>query len=48
MSSGYLTSSGINQAVQLQKMAKGLKFRILEVEELYYLCSKYKGADLQL
>ena len=35
----------INQAVQLKKMARGLKFWILEVEGLYYLCSENKGAD---
>ena len=34
-----------NQAVQLQTMARGLKFRIQKVEELYYLCSENKGAD---
>ena len=28
-----------------QKMARGLKFWILEVEEVYYLCSENKGAD---
>ena len=33
------------QAVQLQKMARGLKFRIKKEERLYYLCSKNKGAD---
>ena len=27
------------------KMAKGLKFRIEEVEGIYYLCSENKGAD---
>ena len=27
------------------KMARGLKFRIQEVEKLYYLCSEHKGAD---
>ena len=32
-------------AVHLQKMARGLKFRILEVEGLYYPCSENKGAD---
>ena len=26
-------------------MARGLKFRIYEVEGLYYLCSENKGAD---
>ena len=34
-----------NQAVQPQKMARGLKFRIYEKEGLYYLCSENKGAD---
>ena len=37
--------SATNQAVQLQKMARGLKFQIKKVEGLYYLCSKNKGAD---
>ena len=37
--------SDTNQAVQLQKMARGLKFRILKLEGLYYLCSENKGAD---
>ena len=26
-------------------MARGLKFRITEIEELYYPCSENKGAD---
>ena len=34
-----------NRAVQPQKMARGLKFRILEEERLYYPCSENKGAD---
>ena len=34
-----------NQAVQLQKMARSLKFRILKVEGFYYLYSEKKGAD---
>ena len=34
-----------NQAVQLQKMARGLKFQIKKVEGSYYLCSENKGAD---
>ena len=39
-------SSNINQAVQPQKMARGLKFRILEeVEGLYFLCSQNKDSD---
>ena len=37
--------SDTNQAVQLQKMARGLKFQIEKVEGLYYLCSENKGAD---
>ena len=41
----FLTWSDTNQAVQLQKMARGLKFRIRKVEGLYYLCSKNKGAN---
>ena len=36
------------RGVQPQKMARGLKFRILEVEGLYYLCIENKGADLRL
>ena len=34
-----------NWAVQLQTMARGLKFRIKKVEGSYYLCSENKGAD---
>ena len=41
----FLTRSDTNQAVQLQKMARGLKFRILKVEGLYYLCGENKGPD---
>ena len=41
----FTTWSDTNQAVQLQKMARGLKFRIRKVEGLYYLCSENKGAD---
>ena len=40
------TRLGTNWAVQPQKMHRDLKFRIYEVEGLYYLCSKNKGADL--
>ena len=39
------TRSDTNQAVQSQKMARGLKFRIKKVEELCYLCSENKDAD---
>ena len=45
MSSGFPTRSDTNKAVQPQKMARSLKFRILEVEEMYNLFSKNKGAD---
>ena len=31
--------------LQIQKMARGLKFRIKKVEGLDYLCSENKGAD---
>ena len=42
---GFPTWSDTNQAVQPQKMARGLKFRISVVEELYYPYSENKGAD---
>ena len=42
---GFPTKSDTNRAVQPQKIARGLKFRILEVEGLYYPCSENKGAD---
>ena len=41
----FPTWSDTNQTVQLQKMARGLKFRIFEVEGLYYPCSENKGPD---
>ena len=41
----FPTWSDTNQAVQLLKTARGLKFRIKKVEGLYYLCSENKGAD---
>ena len=41
----FPTWSDTNQAVQPQKMARGLKLRISKVEGLYYLCSKNIGAD---
>ena len=37
--------SDTNQAVQSQKQARSLNFRILEEEELYYPCSENKDAD---
>ena len=33
------------RAVQAQKMARGLKFRIMVVEKLYYPFREIKGAD---
>ena len=33
----FSTKSDTNQAVQLQNMARGLKFRIYKVEGLYYV-----------
>ena len=47
-SSEFPTRSETNQAVQPQKMAKGLKFRFYVVEGLYYQYSENKGADLRL
>ena len=41
----FPTWSDTYQAVQLQKMARDLKFRIKKEEGLYYLFSKNKGAD---
>ena len=41
----FPTRSHSNWAVQSQKMARGLKFRIYDEEGLYYLCSENKGAD---
>ena len=45
LSSGFPTRSDTNWTVQPQKMARCLKFRIYEVNGLYYPCSKNKGAD---
>ena len=44
-SSEFPTRSDTNQAVQLQKMDRGLKFRIKEVEGLYYPYCENKGTD---
>ena len=41
----FPTRSDTNQAVQLQKIARGLEFRVKVVEELYYLYSETEGAD---
>ena len=40
----FPTCSDTNQAVQLQKMDRCLKFRIKEVERLNSPCSENKGA----
>ena len=39
------TRSDTDQAVQTQKMARGLKLHIYIVEGFYYLCSENKDAD---
>ena len=44
-SSGSPTRSDTNWPVYLQKIAKRLKFRIYEEEEVYCPCIKNKGAD---
>ena len=41
----FPTWSDTNQAVQLHKMARDLKFRIYKEEGSYYLCSENKAAD---
>ena len=41
----FPTWSDTNQAMQSQKMTRGLKFRIKKVEGLDYLCSENKDAD---
>ena len=41
----FPTWSETNQAAQLQKRVRGLKFHIKQVEGLHYLCSENKGAD---
>ena len=37
--------SNTNRAAQVQKMARGWKFCIKKVEEMYYPCSENKGTD---
>ena len=44
MSSGFPTKSDTNWSVQLQKVARNLKFRIHAEEELYYRYSENKVA----
>ena len=45
MSSGFLTRSYTKWTVQPQKLVRGFKFLIYEVEGMYYLCNENKGAD---
>ena len=45
LSSGFPARSDTNRTVRTQEMARGLTFRILEVEGLYYLCSENKSSD---
>ena len=45
MSSGFPTRSDTNQALQPQKMARGLKIKIYKDDGLYYLCKENIGAD---
>ena len=44
----FVTRSDTNQPVQLQKMARSLKFCIYKVDELYYPCSKNLKALISL
>ena len=40
-----MSRSDTNRSIQAQKTVRGLQFRILEVEGLWYLCSENKGAN---
>ena len=41
----FVSWSDTNQVVQLQTMARGLKFWFKKVQGMYYLCSENKGPD---
>ena len=41
----FRNRSDTKKAVQSQKLARSLKFRIYEVVEVYYPCSENKDAD---
>ena len=42
----FRNRSDTNQTVLVsQEMARGMKFRIMDVDGLHYLCSEIKGAD---
>ena len=45
LSSWFRSRSYTNWNVQLQRIGRGLKFRVYEVEGLYYLYSENKDAD---
>ena len=45
LSPGFPTNSDTNRTEQPQKMDRGLKFWIKEVEELHYICGENKCAD---
>ena len=45
LSSAFPTRSDTNRAAQPLGLIRCLKFRIKEVEGLYYLCSENQGAD---
>ena len=45
LSPEFSPRSDTNRAVQPQKTARGLTFRISDKEVLYYLCSENKDAD---
>ena len=42
---GFPTTSDTKRPVQLQKMARSLKIKIYDDEELHYPCSENKDAD---
>ena len=42
LSSGYQTNSNTNRDIHLQRLARGLRFRIKEVEEFNYYVAKIK------
>ena len=42
---GFPTRSDTNQTIQPQKVARGLKFWILDLEFFYYHFCENKGAD---
>ena len=47
LSTEFSTRSSTKQAVQTQKLARGLKFLTKEVEGMHYPCSENKGTAQQ-